>query len=97
MVPGIIVHCVKEVELRGLDEVGIYRVPGSEKDVKQLKERFLRGKGSPILSDIDIHVICGVIKDFLRNLQEPLVTLALWKEFVSVSELREVRKHFVFL
>jgi Rac GTPase-activating protein 1 len=37
MVPSIIVHCVNEVELRGLNEVGIYRVPGAEKDVKGLK------------------------------------------------------------
>jgi Rac GTPase-activating protein 1 len=37
MVPSIIVHCVNEVEHRGLNEVGIYRVPGAEKDVKGLK------------------------------------------------------------
>jgi RhoGAP domain. len=37
MIPAIIVHCVKEVETRGLTEVGIYRVPGAERDVKTLK------------------------------------------------------------
>jgi Rac GTPase-activating protein 1 len=37
MVPSIIVHCVNEVEHRGLNEVGIYRVPGAEKDVRGLK------------------------------------------------------------
>lgn len=37
MIPSLIVHCVNEVELRGLTEIGIYRVPGSEKDVKSLK------------------------------------------------------------
>ena len=39
MVPALVVHCVKEVESRGLTEVGIYRVPGAEKDVKMLKVR----------------------------------------------------------
>lgn len=90
MVPAIIVHCIKEIELRGFNEVGLYRVPGSERDVKQLRERFLRGKGSPNLNEIDVHVICGTIKDFLRSLREPLITQALWSEFISVSELREV-------
>lgn len=90
MVPALIIHCVNEVELRGLNEVGLYRVPGSEREVKQLKERFLSGKGYPILNDIDIHVICGVIKDFLRSLHEPIITQALWKEFISASEVREV-------
>lgn len=92
MVPALIVHCINEVELRGLEEIGIYRVPGSERDVKQLKERFFRGKGVPILNDIDVHVICGVIKDFLRSLQEPLITQALWQEFISASEVREVAR-----
>lgn len=37
MVPSIIVHCVNEVDRRGLNEIGIYRVPGADKDVKGLK------------------------------------------------------------
>lgn len=37
MVPSLIVHCIKEVESRGLTEVGIYRIPGSDKEVKGLK------------------------------------------------------------
>ncbi|KAL0274175.1 UNVERIFIED_CONTAM: hypothetical protein PYX00_006658 [Menopon gallinae] len=86
MVPPLIVRCVIEVEARGLNEVGIYRVPGAERDVKALKERFLRGKGVCSLSGYDIHVICGTIKDFLRSLNEPLVTYALWSEFIRAIE-----------
>lgn len=41
MVPPLIVHCVFEVEARGLCEVGIYRIPGAERDVRALKVRFL--------------------------------------------------------
>jgi Rac GTPase-activating protein 1 len=37
MIPSIVIHCVNEVESRGLNEVGIYRVPGSDKEVKLLK------------------------------------------------------------
>lgn len=37
MVPSLVVHCANEVEARGLDEVGIYRVPGSDKEVRALK------------------------------------------------------------
>lgn len=37
MVPAIIVHCINEIEIRGLNEIGIYRVSGSEKDIKALK------------------------------------------------------------
>ena len=34
MVPAIIVHCVNELDTRGLHEVGLYRIPGSEKEVR---------------------------------------------------------------
>ena len=37
MVPAIVVHCLREIEDRGINELGLYRIPGSEKDVKGLK------------------------------------------------------------
>ncbi|XP_055842223.1 rac GTPase-activating protein 1 [Episyrphus balteatus] len=86
MIPALIVHCVFEIENRGLNEVGIYRVSGSEREVKALKERFLRGKGKPHLADIDVHVLCGCIKDFLRSLREPLIPTGLWKDFCNAVQ-----------
>ncbi|PNF38684.1 hypothetical protein B7P43_G17870 [Cryptotermes secundus] len=86
MVPSLIVHCVNEVDLRGLNEVGIYRIPGSEKDIRELKEKFLQGKGVPNLSKLDIHLVCGTIKYFLRSLREPLVTNSLWHDFAKAAE-----------
>lgn len=92
MVPGIIVHCLNEIEMRGLEEVGLYRVPGSEKDVKTLKERFMRGRGAPSLTDWDIHVICGTVKDFLRSLIDPITTYKLRPHFVRALELKDSAK-----
>jgi len=66
MVPSIIVHCINEVELRGMQEQGLYRVNGVTSDAKCLKEKFLRGKGAPNLSNVDIATICSTLKDFLR-------------------------------
>lgn len=86
MVPGLIVHCISEIETRGLTEEGIYRVSGSEKDVKALKERFLRGKSIPPLGNIDINVVCGCVKDFLRNLREPIIPTNLWKDFANAVQ-----------
>ena len=33
----------------------------------------------------DIHVVCGLLKDFLRKLSEPLVTYNLWSTFVDAA------------
>uniref|UniRef100_A0A1A9WWH2 Rho-GAP domain-containing protein n=1 Tax=Glossina brevipalpis TaxID=37001 RepID=A0A1A9WWH2_9MUSC len=86
MIPALIVHCVNEIESRGLNEVGIYRLSGSEREVKALKERFLKNKTTPHLSNIDVHVLCGCIKDFLRSLNEPLIPTTLWKDFCNAIQ-----------
>ncbi|XP_055682573.1 rac GTPase-activating protein 1 [Lutzomyia longipalpis] len=86
MVPPLIVYCVSEIEARGLTEVGIYRVSGSEKEVKALKEKFLRGKGVPQINNVDVHVLCGTVKDFLRSLPEPLMPRAQWNDFCNAIQ-----------
>lgn len=65
----------------------MYRVSGSEKEIKALKERILRGKSTPLLSNAEIHVICGCVKDFLRGLKEPLIPTALWKNFTNAVQM----------
>ncbi|KAH7950449.1 hypothetical protein HPB49_024136 [Dermacentor silvarum] len=87
MVPALVVHCIQEVERRGLDCVGLYRVSGSEREVREIRERFQQGKGVPNLSKVDIYAVCGVLKDFLLSLRESLVTKSLWHTFVSATEL----------
>lgn len=49
------------------------------------QENFLRGKGAPNLSNVDVHVICGCIKDFLRSLREPLILRTYWHDFVRAT------------
>lgn len=34
---------------------------------------------------MDVHVICGALKDFLRSLKEPIITHLLWKDFVNAA------------
>ncbi|XP_070566404.1 rac GTPase-activating protein 1-like [Ptychodera flava] len=96
MVPALIIntfcplqiHCCTEIERRGFMEQGIYRVPGSERQVKELKEKLLKGKGNPNLHQVnDIHVVCGALKDFFRGLNEPLVTYRLHSHFVRAAEM----------
>nr|XP_046218729.1 rac GTPase-activating protein 1 [Oncorhynchus gorbuscha] len=87
-IPQIIVQCVNEIEKRGLEEKGIYRVPGGERMVKALRERYINGKRPLMLSRVDeIHVVCGLLKDFLRKLKEPLITFRLHRTFMEACEI----------
>ncbi|NWR43845.1 RGAP1 protein, partial [Regulus satrapa] len=90
MIPSIIVHCVNEIEQRGLRETGIYRISGCDKTVRELKDKFLRAKNIPLLSKVDdIHAICSLLKDFLRSLKEPLLTFRLNKTFMEAAEISD--------
>uniref|UniRef100_A0A3B4UR88 Si:ch1073-416j23.1 n=1 Tax=Seriola dumerili TaxID=41447 RepID=A0A3B4UR88_SERDU len=89
-VPQLITQCVSEIERRGLEERGLYRVPGGERLVKELRDRFIQGKTPLMLSRVqDVHVLCGLLKDFLRRLKEPLITFKLHRTFMEASELTD--------
>ncbi|XP_042348445.1 rac GTPase-activating protein 1 [Plectropomus leopardus] len=90
MIPPLVVHCVSEIEQRGLHEAGLYRLSGSDRTVKDLKEKFLRSKTVPVLSKVDdINAITGLLKDFLRNLKEPLLTFRLNRAFMDAAEVSD--------
>lgn len=45
-VPYIVRQCIEEVEKRGIDEVGIYRISGVATDIQALKSEFDTSKTS---------------------------------------------------
>ncbi|KAG7177975.1 Rho GTPase-activating protein 100F-like 2 [Homarus americanus] len=85
-VPLIIARCVAEVERRGLDIIGLYRLCGSATKKRLLRDAFER---NPRLVDLssdnvpDINVITGILKDYLRELPEPLFTKCLYQMLVD--------------
>ncbi|KAM9785732.1 LOW QUALITY PROTEIN: rac GTPase-activating protein 1 [Neosynchiropus ocellatus] len=90
MIPPLVVHCISEIDQRGLQEDGLYRRSGADRTVKELKEKFLRSKTVPVLSKVDdIHAITGLLKDFLRNLKEPLLTFLLNRAFMEAAEVTD--------
>lgn len=54
--------------------------------MKELRNRFLQGKTPLMLSKVhDVHVLCGLLKDFLRRLKEPLLTFRLHRTFMEAA------------
>lgn len=86
LIPPLILECVNEIENRGLNEFGLYRVCGSVHKIKALKERFLHSKSRPDLGNIDVHVLCGCVEDFLCSLREPLIPANQWEDFCNAVQ-----------
>ncbi|KAG8198750.1 hypothetical protein JTE90_023513 [Oedothorax gibbosus] len=89
MIPSIIVQCVNEIECRGLNETGLYRVPGSEGKVKELKEKLLKRQITTLSQVNDIHTLCGTVKSFLHSLRDSLISRMMWRQFVDAAEHRD--------
>ncbi|KAL5262690.1 hypothetical protein ACHWQZ_G008177 [Mnemiopsis leidyi] len=86
-VPSILLRCVQEIEARGLNETGLYRVTGPDKAIKELKERMLRPRCQTNLRKVeDTTILTGVVKNFLMNLNDPILTSALSDEFKEYAE-----------
>ncbi|XP_046389865.1 active breakpoint cluster region-related protein [Ischnura elegans] len=82
-IPFIITSCVREVERRGMNEVGIYRVSGSASDLSRLKKSFETNsyEAEQFLKEVDVHSVTGILKLYLRELPEALFTDELYPKF----------------
>ncbi|XP_033833756.1 active breakpoint cluster region-related protein isoform X1 [Periophthalmus magnuspinnatus] len=84
-VPYIVRQCIEEVEKRGIDEVGIYRISGVATDIQALKLAFDTNTKDILmmLSDMDINAIAGTLKLYFRELPEPLLTDRFYRAFME--------------
>ncbi|KAK3611717.1 hypothetical protein CHS0354_037293, partial [Potamilus streckersoni] len=85
-VPPIITKCLKEVERRGICLKGIYRVSGVKSRVESLCQKFENDPNSVDLQDENPNVISNVLKLYLRQLPEPLLTFRLYPDFIQLAK-----------
>ncbi|KAM9006233.1 rho GTPase-activating protein 23 isoform X3 [Sarcophilus harrisii] len=94
-VPLIVSACCRMVEARGLESMGIYRVPGNNAVVSSLQEQLNRGPGDINLQDErwqDLNVISSLLKSFFRKLPEPLFTDDKYNDFIEANRIEDSRE-----
>lgn len=90
-VPLLIQKTVKEIERRGIQVVGLYRLCGSAAVKKELRDSFEKDSSAVCLSEEqypDINVLTGILKDYLRALPSPLITQRLYDDVLTAMRLR---------
>lgn len=86
-IPPIVRKCVDSLSITGvIDTEGIFRRSGNYSKINELKQKVNRGEEID-LKDVDVHVIAGLLKSFLRDLSEPLLTYELYDEITNFLEL----------
>ncbi|KAM8930547.1 rho GTPase-activating protein SYDE2 [Pelodytes ibericus] len=93
-VPLLMEKCIMEIEKRGCQVVGLYRLCGSAAVKKELREAFERDSKAVGLCENeypDINVITGVLKDYLRELPSPLISKQLYEAVITAMAARPLR------
>ncbi|XP_050177070.1 unconventional myosin-IXb isoform X5 [Myiozetetes cayanensis] len=88
-VPVVMEKLLEYVEMHGLYTEGIYRKSGSANRMKELKQLLQADPNSVKLENYPIHTITGILKQWLRELPDPLMTSAQYNDFLRAVELPE--------
>ncbi|XP_011340451.1 rho GTPase-activating protein 21 isoform X2 [Ooceraea biroi] len=94
-VPLIVEMCTSIVEARGLEVVGIYRVPGNTAAIAQLTDSVNRGFENINLQDprwSDVNVISSLLKSFFRQLPDSLLTAELYPMFIDADKIEDPQR-----
>ena len=87
-IPILVRKCVEEIEKRGLNLTGIYRISGNAKKKKFLRQQFEEFSSNVDVSEeagIDCHVLSGLLKDYLRELPNPLISQEIYLNLYNKS------------
>ncbi|KAJ3363321.1 hypothetical protein HDU91_003032 [Kappamyces sp. JEL0680] len=74
-VPRIVARCIEFLDSKGIDEVGIYRLSGSTKDILTLRQQFDTTQDVDLLADYcDPNAVASLFKAYVRELPDCILT-----------------------
>ncbi|XP_060835838.1 rho GTPase-activating protein 21-B isoform X10 [Rhopalosiphum padi] len=106
-VPLIVEVCTSIVEDKGLDIIGIYRVPGNTAAITSLTEAVnTGGMETPDMAIkllqrdprwTDVNVISSLLKSFFRRLPDALLTTEMYPHFIEADKIEDPVQRMVKL
>jgi len=86
----VVSQCIQAVDLFGLEFEGIYRVSGNKNQVAQLRAQFDHDAASVNFSNPegffhDVNNPAILLKEFLRELPDPLLTNHSYHDFLEAA------------
>ncbi|XP_075854827.1 protein FAM13A isoform X4 [Microcebus murinus] len=85
-IPAIVWNIVEYLTQHGLSQEGLFRVNGNVKVVEQLRLKFERGEPVELGRDGDVCSAASLLKLFLRELPDGVITSALHPRFVQLFQ-----------
>ncbi|KAK6615040.1 rho GTPase activator protein [Botrytis cinerea] len=97
-VPMIVYQCIQAVDLFGLEVEGIYRLSGTASHIMKIKAMFDNGKLDNLVDASkvdfrnpesffhDVNSVAGLLKQFFRELPDPLLTIEQYPAFIEAAK-----------
>ncbi|KAM9406978.1 active breakpoint cluster region-related protein-like isoform 1-T1 [Salvelinus alpinus] len=97
LVPHVVRCCVEEVERRGMEEVGIYRLSAATSDINNLKTAFNTNLREAVsrLRCVDVNAVSGILKLYFRELPEPIIPTELFQSFTKALDIPDLSSRSV--
>ncbi|KAF3701934.1 Rho-type GTPase-activating protein 24 [Channa argus] len=87
LAPMLVEQCVDFIRQWGLQEEGLFRLPGQANLVKELQDAFDCGEKPSFDCNTDVHTVASLLKLYLRELPEPVIPFHKYEEFLSCAKL----------
>ncbi|XP_015832931.2 unconventional myosin-IXa isoform X2 [Tribolium castaneum] len=88
-VPLVIERLLRTIEMRGSYTEGIYRKSGVSSKIKELKSKMDENPDEVDFEKYQVHVLASVLKCFLREMPEPLLTFECYENFITAANLED--------
>ena len=92
--PAVVDRVLEYLDAEGLQEEGVFRLSGSQATINRLKGIYDEGGDPDLFETNDTHVVAGLLKLYLRELADPLLTYHLFHAWIAAGTAPdlEVRK-----
>ncbi|XP_037548299.1 rho GTPase-activating protein 24 [Nematolebias whitei] len=87
LAPMLVEQCVDFIRQWGLQEEGLFRMPGQANLVKELQDAFDCGEKPSFDCNTDVHTVASLLKLYLRELPEPVIPFQKYEEFLACAKL----------
>ncbi|XP_063191131.1 protein FAM13A isoform X3 [Chroicocephalus ridibundus] len=85
-IPIVVWNIVEYLTQHGMTQEGLFRVNGSMKIVEQLRLQYERGEEVELVKDGDVYSAASLLKLFLRELPDGIITSALHPRFIQLYQ-----------
>ncbi|KAE8591690.1 hypothetical protein XENTR_v10018539 [Xenopus tropicalis] len=85
--PLVVEQCVDFIRENGLQEEGLFRLPGQATLVKELQDTFDSGGKPTFDKSTDVHTVASLLKLYLRELPEPVIPFSRYQDFLRCAHI----------